>query len=91
MSGQIYEWQRYWCPREGVFRITGDGYLFDPSTAWGRYYTDAVPFKSIEQTRCLILLGEPGIGKSSTLERERDEAEVRIRETGGVCLLGKSR
>ncbi len=66
-----YEWDRFWCPREASFSLEDAGYLVDPTTEWGRrYYPHVVPFAELGATPCLVLLGEPGIGKSSAVARE---------------------
>lgn len=66
-----YEWDRFWCPREATFSLGDAGYLVDPTTEWGRrYYPHVVPFAELGATPCLVLLGAPGIGKSSAVSRE---------------------
>jgi len=71
MSKRTYNWKRYWCPREGQLWLLDDGFLVDPTSEAARYYkSDVVDFESIASKPCLVLLGEPGIGKSTALERE---------------------
>ena len=66
---QTYNWTRFWCPREGQLRLEGGGYLIDPLTEYGSVYNpDVKAFPDIENVRCLLLLGEPGMGKSHELE-----------------------
>ena len=49
------------------------GYLVDPESELGKYYsTDVLPFEAIETFPCLILLGEPGIGKTTALDKEHE-------------------
>ena len=65
----VYNWKRYWCPREGVFNLSDGGYLVDPDGKYGRILAkDVRPYTDIATTPCLILLGEPGIGKTTALE-----------------------
>lgn len=72
--GQIYEWKRFWCPRDGKIDLSDDGFLTDPE---GEYYefsgSDVVPFEKISDKACLVLLGEPGIGKSTAIIQEYSE------------------
>ena len=71
MSKRIYNWKRYWCRREGQFWLVDDGFLVDPTSEAARYYkSDVVDFEAIASKPCLVFLGEPGIGKSTALERE---------------------
>lgn len=68
MAKMDYNWKRYWCLREGSFNIDANGFLLR-----GEYLNkDTVEFESIAEIPCLILLGEPGIGKSRAL---RDAVE----------------
>lgn len=61
--------ERFWCPRDGTTHIGEDGYLIDPMTWWGiGANPDLTTFDAIADTRCLVLLGEPGIGKSTELQ-----------------------
>lgn len=69
MSSKNYPWKRFWCPREEDFSLADGGYLLDPESA-PRYLATAVPYDQISRFPCLILLGEPGIGKSSALVAE---------------------
>ncbi len=61
-----YDWKRYWCSREGEYRFTYEGFLDV------KYGPSVKPFGEISATRTLILLGEPGIGKTFAMNRERD-------------------
>lgn len=55
----VYNWKRYWCLRDGGYHIDGNGFLLR-----SEYFRDTVEFSSIADVPCLVLLGEPGIGKS---------------------------
>ena len=64
MQRKIYNWKRYWCLRDGGFHIDANGFLLR-----GEYLNkDTIEFESIAELPCLVLLGEPGIGKSRALE-----------------------
>ena len=71
MADQIYNWKRFWCPRSGRINLGDRGYLIDPDSEWGYYHNhDLVSFEKIAELPCLILLGEPGIGKTHALKTE---------------------
>ena len=64
-------WNRLWCRQDSFFALDDSGFLFDPDTKESFYRkTDVVKFSEINDLHCLILLGEPGIGKSTTLKKE---------------------
>ena len=62
-----YPWKRFWCPREGEIFLTDRGYLADPDIGGSYCNPLLVPFETIADEHCLVLLGEPGIGKSTAL------------------------
>lgn len=63
-------WDRFWVPREGMYRLAPDGFLIDPDGEHGRTANpDVVRYEAISKTPCLALLGEPGIGKTDVLSR----------------------
>lgn len=73
----IFPWLRYWFPegdKDNTF--VQDGYLTLPSPEYSHYYP-AIPKQLSELTRIpvLILLGEPGYGKSQALEDEKQRLE----------------
>lgn len=72
MPSLKYDWQRFWCPREG--RVNFDnGFIQNPDGKWGTVLNPDV--KRIEEFAsypCLILLGEPGLGKSSEVKRNEE-------------------
>lgn len=60
--------------------LSDTGFLTDPESENFRYVTsDVVDFEAIASSHCLVLLGEPGIGKSTAMHdeylilKERDE------------------
>lgn len=85
----MYCWKRYWCPWEGKYQLTEDGYLYDPeSEPFKDRYPDVVSFQSITKNHCLILLGEPGIGKTSVMNEEAKSTYSGIEISGRrtICI-----
>lgn len=72
METRMHDWKRLWCPREGRVIQSDRGYLLDPDSQLGRIQNpDVVSFESIGHLPCLILLGEPGIGKTTAMNEAR--------------------
>jgi predicted NACHT family NTPase len=87
MSAQVYNWQRFWCPRSGHINLADGGYLYDPEAKWSNAYNpDLVSFSAISQIPCLVLLGEPGIGKSQAIEAEQDKVADELKNTRDEIL-----
>jgi predicted NACHT family NTPase len=85
---QKYDWQRFWCPRSSQINLADSGYLYDPDEKWGLAYNqDLVKLEKIADVPCLILLGEPGIGKSHELENLKDFTEQNICDPNQVLKL----
>jgi predicted NACHT family NTPase len=87
MPPKIYNWKRFWCPREGKLNLSDDGYLWDPDSESGSIYNpDVVPFESISKFVCLALLGEPGMGKSTAMQTQKGSIDARVSESGDTSL-----
>lgn len=83
----IYDWKRFWCPRDGVINLGDNGFMHDPEGEYYQYIkSDVVPFEKISQKACLILLGEPGIGKSTAMLDELHAVEEKITDSDDICL-----
>ena len=68
---RVYPWKRYWYPRTARVDLSDNGYLYDPETEFGRLLNPELAlFPEIDGKHCLVLLGEPGIGKTETLRLE---------------------
>lgn len=64
------------------------GYLSDPDGPYGSTLNpDALSFEALANTRCLVLLGEPGIGKSVECEKQFTSIEVQARAEGNEALF----
>lgn len=75
-----YEWKRYWSNRDAA-RGSGDGYFHSPGDIFSSApVTGAWQLAELTQEPCLVLLGEPGLGKTHTL---RQAAQVLDAEVDG--------
>jgi hypothetical protein len=83
-----YSWKRFWFRRDKQIKLTDKGYLFDPDEQYGNLFSrDALSFDEINNSPCLVLLGEPGIGKSVSLRVEQESVESKIKESGDRTLF----
>ena len=84
-----YDWQRRWLP---VYESRAESTdvasrAKSPQAHWQlRSATDGVLFNEIRHIHCLILLGEPGIGKTYAVRREQRQLEGRISNTTDKTL-----
>ena len=69
-----YAWPRFWIPLGGPLDLSDAGFLSDPNDSHGP--DRPVTLAALEGRRSLALLGEPGIGKSTTLKEEADRIEA---------------
>lgn len=82
-----YNWKRFWSPRGGSINLDYGGYLADPEGPHGYSLNPTLsPFGEVSTFPCLALLGEPGIGKTSTMESERSAIDDAILAQGGKTL-----
>ncbi len=71
MSNLHFNWKRYWYPRGTSLNLADDGYLPDPDSQSGKIWNEnVVPFEEISGLRALVLLGDPGMGKSTILSEQ---------------------
>jgi hypothetical protein len=71
-----YAWNRFWCSREGNYSLTSDGFLREPHK---RYRVgDVKAFAEITDIPVLVLLGEPGIGKTFAITAERESIRAAV-------------
>jgi predicted NACHT family NTPase len=81
MAEQIYPWKRFWCPRGDSINLFDGGYLPDPDSEWGRISNpNVISLDSVAQIPCLILLGEPGIGKSRAMAAEKKDMDLKVKQ-----------
>lgn len=87
MPTHLYNWKRFWCPRSGTVSLDFGGYLCDPESEWGRTRnTNLVTLTEISHFPCLVLLGEPGIGKTTTLKQEYENLKNRVKDSENTFL-----
>ena len=63
--------ERFWCLREGAYALDNDGFLRDPDTTlFGTQSANPGVLRTddLREPRCLVLLGEPGAGKSTAVQ-----------------------
>ena len=84
MPQQTYNWKRFWCPTTRRTTLYYEsGYLYSPDAEYGKHLNpDVIPFAEMASIPCLVLLGEAGMGKSTTVEQAYQE----IKNTGAKCL-----
>src|SRR5437879_2868900 len=83
-----YPWKRFWAPRDGQINLSDQWFLADPEgeSVWYSPNPDLRAFGEISTLPCLVLLGEPGIGKSTAMIAEHDVVEADARELGDAVL-----
>lgn len=69
---------RFWCRRTAEYRLDGRGYLLDPADVrHGRSLNpEVVATDVLLGQRCTILLGEPGAGKTTTLQEMHEKLQA---------------
>lgn len=75
-----YKWERYWIPRDkGNIDFSGNGFPLDPKHELSEYIDYLPkPLSDYREIPCLVLLGEPGMGKSTILEKEYSETKASL-------------
>jgi hypothetical protein len=83
-----YDWKRYWCPTNGRIILSDSGYLSDPDGPHGSEINpDVLSFEAFAGAHCLILMGEPGIGKSTEIEEQFRGTQGRVKLDGNEALF----
>jgi len=83
MPNNSYEWKRFWLPRsEATIPLYDGGYFPDPDSQYARWLNpEATTYEFIDHYPCLVLLGEPGIGKSTAIEAACQYQDDKMKET----------
>lgn len=66
MLSDNYDWVRYWYPRRESIKFDNEGFPYEA----GFLNPNLVTLASIKHYPCLVLFGEPGVGKSTALTAE---------------------
>jgi hypothetical protein len=72
MPDHVYPWKRFWYSRESAIELLDGGYLYRPEAEWANRFFggNLIPLEELAAIPCLILLGEPGLGKSRELSQQ---------------------
>lgn len=74
---RTYAWPRFWFEAGAPVNTDNDGFLQDPTSKWAQYMPRrARPFEEIASIPCLVLLGEPGLGKTRALRSEHERLKA---------------
>lgn len=77
MQTKPFKWKRFWTLPHDTIRLADGGFLPDPDTTWGRLLNPSIQdFDQIGSFKCLVLLGEPGIGKSAAIRQETERVQA---------------
>lgn len=72
VAGERQLWRRWWAPPD-IEPPLDDGFLRDPAGPYGAWLAPGLlDLDELQETRALVLLGEPGSGKSDELARDRE-------------------
>ncbi len=67
-----FDWKRFWYPFGTTVSFADDGFVADPEGEYGSYLNPELSgLTRYEDKQCLVLLGEPGLGKSDALDQYR--------------------
>lgn len=87
MPQVVYPWKRFWYPRAGQISLADAGFLVDPESEYARYHSqDVRSFDAIAPSSCMVLLGEPGIGKSTALKAEFEATKASAEAVGDMAM-----
>jgi hypothetical protein len=76
LASERFPWRRWWCPADEDPPLTS-GFLDDPAGPYASWFDYAlVELAQLDDVRCLVLLGEAGMGKSSELEAEEQRLQA---------------
>ncbi len=78
-------WKRFWCRREDMFSLGDRGFFVRPRRS-ARKASESQPhhLRPIADDPCLILLGEPGVGKSWSL---KPDVDAYLQQTSGASAI----
>lgn len=63
---------RFWIPPDAELSLADGGFLPDPEDTYAAAFNpEVLPLSAVSRSRCLVLIGEPGLGKTTALAAER--------------------
>jgi hypothetical protein len=65
-----FEAPRYWIPEGKEIPLYDAGFMPDPEGPFGAGLPDTRSLDQLRDTNCLVLIGEPGLGKTTAMEAE---------------------
>ncbi|WP_020465611.1 hypothetical protein [Singulisphaera acidiphila] len=79
---------RYWYRRDSHIHLEADGFLRDPEhTDFDTESNpDLVRLLEVMDQDCLVMLGEPGMGKTTALTADRERIEEGVRDSGDEII-----
>ena len=90
---KVYPWPRFWSPQGAELTLFSNAYLPDPEDAYARLNNQNVStFKAMSAEKCNVLLGDGGMGKSRSLDRDHRELGLAWdsqNEHGALIDLGR--
>jgi hypothetical protein len=82
-----YGWERFWCPRDEHYLATDMGYLSDPNSKHAKTVAPNVkPLHQFQSLSCIVLLGEPGTGKTTEFNKEFERQSQQCHENNEKCI-----
>jgi hypothetical protein len=85
----LVPWKRFWVPIGQAIQCGADGkdFLNDPDSEFGQHFNPNVfPLSGLLDRQCLVLLGEPGMGKSITIEAEQESLKQAYGPTNCIWI-----
>jgi hypothetical protein len=79
---------RFWVPFGAEISLADGGFLPDPTDEMSSFYNEgAAELSELEQVPCLMLLGEPGAGKTTALAGEYERRRDLLADADGDVLF----
>jgi predicted NACHT family NTPase len=82
-----FNWRRLWVPRGRRISLADGGFPYLATFPWSTSESEVVPYESIASTPCLVLLGEPGMGKSHAIRAAAEAAQATMDATKAKPLF----
>ena len=91
IAGKLLPWRRYWVRWDGSVNsgYDGRGFVDDPEDEYGALMNPAVrPIDDLLSLPCLVLGGQPGIGKSTEIDRLQARRSEWLRPDESLIIAG---